>query len=165
MIQISFDRWSFDSDLQIVQADVTLSIGNDVLIDEPLCIDVGLPALLLSVLQDTDPNRFADAEEWQRMPFFVCGCGDPECRAYSFAVKHREGEQVELIHVEERSNGAYRELESFVLPEETYRDQVRQLGKQFLEFIEGLDYRPYFSKTVEVVRKLATRLDERGTVG
>jgi hypothetical protein len=159
MVQISYDHWSFDSDLQIIQADVILSVGNDILIDEPLCIDVGLPALLLSVMQDTEPDRFAQADEWERMPFFVCGCGDPECRAYSFTVKHLQDGQVELTHVEERQNGPHRELEGFVIAAKEYKDQVKPLGEKFLSFIDGLDYRPYMSETVPVVRELLARMN------
>jgi hypothetical protein len=88
MLLLSLKKWSFDADLQIIHADVKLIIEGQILIDEPLCIDVGLPALLLSACEATEPNRWASHLEWQRMPFFVCGCGDAECRGFSFVVKH-----------------------------------------------------------------------------
>jgi len=61
---------------QIILADVKLEIENNVWIDEPLCIDVGLPALLLSAIEATAPNRWAPAAEWQKMRFclWLRGC-------------------------------------------------------------------------------------------
>ncbi|UJF32319.1 hypothetical protein [Paenibacillus hexagrammi] len=161
MFELITDHWSFDKDLQIIHADVKLSIQQDSVVEEPLCVDVGLPALLFSALHDTDPNRFAPADQWQRMPFFVCGCGDPECRGFSFVVRHKSADQLELTNVEERPDGTYRELDSYLLDAHEYLRQVLQVGEAFLEFIQGLDYRPYFSDTVAVVSDLVGQLQQQ----
>jgi hypothetical protein len=160
MFQLLLDNWSFDKDLQLIHADVKLSVADATWIDEPLCVDVGLPALLTSGLQDIVPYRWAPAEEWERMPFFICGCGDPECRGFSFAVHHLDQDKLELKWVEERKNGPSSELESYVLDSKAYRAQLLTLGRQFLQFIRDLDYRPYFADTVSVVKSLILRLEE-----
>jgi hypothetical protein len=160
MFQLQLDHWSFDKDLQLIHADVALRVAETILIEEPLCIDVGLPALLASGLQDIEPNRWAAADEWQHMPFFVCGCGDPECRGFSFEVHHLDPERLELTWVEERQNSPYRKMESYVLDTQAYRIQLLEPGKQFLQFVRDLDYRPYFADTVPVVRALMLRLEE-----
>jgi hypothetical protein len=158
MFHLSCENWSFDPGLQIIHADVLLKIGDDVLIDEPVCVDVGLPALLLSALQNTEPNRWAPPEEWHRMPFFCCGCGDPECRAFSFRVKH-EGDTVRFIELEERQNSRPREMSAFDIPAGEYRTSILNIGKQFLSFIEGLEYKPYFKGTVLEIKRLTERLE------
>jgi len=160
MFEVKVTGWSHERDLQIIQADVRMAVDEDIIIEEPLCVDVGLPAFLGSVLKDTEPNRFAPADQWERMPFFVCGCGDPECRGFSFAVRHLDGELVELRHVEERGDGTYRVLDSYILPKAEYSRQALQLGQSFLLFIEGLDYRPYYSDTVKVVTELVEQLQQ-----
>lgn len=161
MLDVTVKGWSHDKDLQIIQADVFMAVDDSIIIDEPLCVDVGLPAFLYSVLQDTTPNRFAPAEEWQRMPFFVCGCGDPECRGFSFVVRHLSDEQVELASVEERTNGTYRELETHIVSNMTYSKQVLAIGETYLQFIKDLDYRPYFGDTVKVVEDLVHQIHQQ----
>jgi hypothetical protein len=158
-LKIAFEKWSFDADLQIIIADVYFSIHGDVLVDEPLCIDVGLPALLLSGIQDVSPNRWALPEEWQKMPFFVCGCGDPECRGYSFLIRHISQKEISITEVEERSGDSYRFGEQYVISRAEYRKQVSEIGRQYIHFIEGLDYRPYYANTVSVVRELLAKLE------
>ncbi|MGO4496534.1 hypothetical protein AB4114_11610 [Paenibacillus sp. 2RAB27] len=158
MFELVIKGWSLDKDLQIIQADVHMSVDDSLIIEEPLCIDVGLPALLYSALHDTAPNRFAPADQWERMPFFVCGCGDPECRGFSFVVRHLPEEQLELSSVEERTNGTYRELETHVIPIREYREQVVNIGETYLRFVADLDYRPYFQNTVKVVEELVEQL-------
>ncbi|MNI09805.1 hypothetical protein D3C73_628910 [compost metagenome] len=154
---------SWDKDLQIIQAEVKLSIDHTILVEEPLCIDVGLPALLLSALEDVKPNRWAQAHEWERMPFFVCGCGDPECRAFSFVVHHGKETELELIEVEEKQNSEYRVLDTHLVNKQQYRIQVMKLGWQYIQFIEGLDYKPYMANTVEVVKELLEKLEQEGS--
>ena len=158
MFELAIKGWSLDKDLQIIQADVHLSVEDSLIIEEPLCIDVGLPALLYSALYNTAPNRFAPADQWERMPFFVCGCGDPECRGFSFVVRHLAEEEVELCSVEERTNGTYRELETHVIPTREYRKQIVDIGETYLRFIADLDYRPYFQDTVKVVEELVGQI-------
>ncbi|SDO80364.1 hypothetical protein SAMN04487897_1234 [Paenibacillus sp. yr247] len=160
MFNVSVKGWSLDKDLQIIQADVLMTAFDSILIEEPLCIDVGLPAFLYSALHDTTPNRFAPADQWERMPFFVCGCGDPECRGFSFVVRHLAEEQLELIAVEERTNGTHRELEAHIIPRMAYCQQVLAIGEAYLQFIKGLDYRPYFGATVKVVEDLVHQLHQ-----
>ncbi|MFC5447653.1 hypothetical protein [Paenibacillus aestuarii] len=161
MFEVKVTGWSHDRDLQIIQADVRMAVDEDIIIEEPLCVDVGLPAFLGSVFKDTEPNRFAPADQWERMPFFVCGCGDPECRGFSFVVRHLDGKQVELRHVEERGDGTYRELDSYLIAKDEYSKQALQLGQSFLHFINGLDYRPYFADTVKVVTELVEQLQQQ----
>jgi hypothetical protein len=159
MFQLLLDNWSFDKDLQLIHADVKLSVADTIWIDEPLCIDVGLPALLASGLQDIVPNRWAPAHEWVRMPFFVCGCGDPECRGFSFVVHHLHPDKLELNWVEERQDGPSSDLESYVFDSKVYRAQLLTIGRQFVAFIRDLDYRPYLADTVSIVRGLILRLE------
>lgn len=158
MFELRVDGMSFDRGLQIVQADIRLTIDGDTVIEEPMCVDVGLPALLLGALEDTTPYRWAPVDQWRRMPFFVCGCGDPECRGYSFRVKHLDGERAEWTLVEEAEDGSQREQESYVVSLDECRGQLIELGERFLRFVEPLDYRPYFADTVPVVRELVERL-------
>jgi hypothetical protein len=161
MFEVSVKGWSLDKDLQIVQADVLMAVDESILIEEPLCVDVGLPAFLYSALQDTSPNRFAPADQWERMPFFVCGCGDPECRGFSFVVRHLADKQLELIAVEERTNGTYRELEAHIIPRMSYITKVLAIGETYLQFIKDLDYRPYYGDTVKVVEDLVHQLHQQ----
>ncbi|MCS7463533.1 hypothetical protein N0M98_25835 [Paenibacillus doosanensis] len=157
MFLLTCQGWSWDRDLQIIHADVRLEIDGDKLIDEPLCVDVGLPAMLLSLSENVEPNRWAAADQWQLMPFFCCGCGDPECRGYSFRVRHLGESCLELTELEEREQGEARELGAYKVPLAEYRPQVEAVARQYLQFIEGLDYRPYFADTVKVVRELLER--------
>jgi len=144
--------------LQIILADVKLGIENDIWIDEPLCIDVGLPALLLSAIEATAPNRWAPATEWRKMPFFVCGCGDAECRGFSFVVEHMDGSWLKISEVDERMDDDYRIAgEALVLVEE-YRKQVESIGYEYLQFVRHLDYKPYLPNTVEIVEDLLKQL-------
>ncbi|GAA3409278.1 hypothetical protein ACFFNY_09305 [Paenibacillus hodogayensis] len=154
MFDMQVSRLSFDPDLQIVQADVKLEIDGQSVIEEPLCVDVGLPALLLGGLEDMSPYRWAEAGQWQRMPFFVCGCGDPECRGFSFRVTHVDAEWAEWTLVEEAEDRSNREYETYVVSLDECRRQLIELGERFLQFVEPLDYRPYFADTVPVVRQL-----------
>ncbi|MDF2714503.1 MAG: hypothetical protein K0R28_1428 [Paenibacillus sp.] len=165
MFDLRVDRLSFDKGLQIVQADVKLVIDGETVIEEPMCVDVGLPALLLSGLEGVAPYRWAQAEEWRRMPFFVCGCGDPECRAYSFRVHHASGTEAEWTLVEEAEDGVHREHESYTVSLDVCREQLIELGERFLAFVEPLDYRPYFADTVPVVRELLERLKRAESYG
>ncbi|MDF2719944.1 MAG: hypothetical protein K0R28_6869, partial [Paenibacillus sp.] len=109
-------------------------------------------------LTDVTPYRWAEAREWGRMPFFVCGCGDPECRAYSFRVRHVNAEEAEWTLVEEAEDRSFREHESYVISLAECRQQLIGLGERFLAFVEPLDYRPYFADTVPVVQELVERL-------
>lgn len=154
MFSLSCSNWSWDKDLQIIHADVRLEIDGDVLVDEPLCVDVGLPALLFSVGHDTVPNRWAPADKWWSIPFFCCGCGDPECRAYSFRVKHIGDDCIELTELEEREGGEPKELGTYSIPLHAYKAQVEQMARTYVGFVEKLDYRPYFADTVKVVKEL-----------
>ncbi|TBL74006.1 hypothetical protein [Paenibacillus thalictri] len=157
MFKLTCDKWSHDHGLQIIHADVRLTIDGDEVIDEPLCVDVGLPALLQSVLRDAEPNRWAAPEQWERMPFFCCGCGDPECRAFSFRVEHR-GETVHVAEIDERQNGESRVLAEYDVPKDEYKAEILKAGRQFLSFVEDLDYHPYLADTVRLVRGLVDEL-------
>lgn len=160
MFNLQVSRLSFHPELQIVQADVLLAIDGDTVIEEPMCVDVGLPALLLSGLEDVSPFRFAPTGEWWRMPFFVCGCGDPECRGYSFRVHHVNGNEAEWTLVEEAADGTYREHESYTVQLDVWRKQLIELGERFLSFVDAYDYRPLLADTVPIVQQLVKRLGE-----
>ncbi len=157
MFLLQVANWTFQEELQIVQADVKLEISNQVVVEEPLCVDVGLPALLLSGLEDTEAFRFSPPEEWGKMPFFVCGCGDPECRGFSFEVKHH-GDEVIWLEVEESETGSRRIVEEFSMNNRTVQQQLLALGETFLEFVKDKPYKPYFSDTVSVVQSLVEKL-------
>jgi hypothetical protein len=158
MLLLSMENWSFDADLQIIHADVKLVIEDYICIDEPLCIDVGLPALLLSAIEATEPNRWASSTEWQKMPFFVCGCGDAECRGFSFVVEHVDESWLKISEVEERFDDDYRIAGEYLVLVEEYRKQVEMIGRQFLQFVRDLDYKPYLPNTVEIVEALLSQL-------
>jgi len=157
VFEIRYEGLSLNAELQIVQADVTVVAEGESIVEEPLCIDVGLPSLLRSGLEDVAPDRFADAAvEWARMPFFVCGCGDPECRAVSIAVR-REGDDVVWTELEQSSSGE-RKVGEYRIPSESYRRALLRLGEQFLAFVEPLDYRPLQPETVPLVREWTAKL-------
>jgi hypothetical protein len=151
MLLLSLNKWSFD-------ADVKLAIEGQILIDEPLCIDVGLPALLLSACESTEPNRWASHLEWQRMPFFVCGCGDAECRGFSFVVKHVDETWLQISEVDERIDDHYRIAGDYMVMVKEYRQQVEMIGRHFIQFVHDLDYKPFLSDTVEIVENLLAKL-------
>ncbi|WP_281889434.1 hypothetical protein [Paenibacillus sp. YYML68] len=159
-LELTYRNWSFDADLQIVHADALLVIDGEVVVDEPLCVDVGLPALLLSTLEEVAPNRWAGIEAWERVPFFCCGCGDPECRAFSFIVKPISQAKLELVEVEERQDQEPRPVAVYEVDKQAYTAQVRVIGATFLQFVEGLDYRPLYADTVKTVQRLLERMDE-----
>ncbi|OMF04410.1 hypothetical protein BK127_34000 [Paenibacillus sp. FSL H7-0331] len=159
LFTLSCTNWSWDADLQIIHADVLLKIDGDVLIDEPLCVDVGLPALLYSVTHDAEPNRWGKVDEWERMPFFCCGCGDPECRAFSFRIRHSDQGSLELTELEEREHGEPREHSSYTIALQAYRTEVVFMARQFLSHIQGLDYRPYYADTAQVVERLLKQIE------
>lgn len=155
---IRYDGLSHNEELQIVQADVFVAAEGETLVEEPLCIDVGLPALLASGFEDVRPNRFADAaSEWRLMPFFVCGCGDPDCRAMPFGVRH-EGDVVVWTELDQSPSGSERVLGEYRIPAEAYRRALLRLGEQFLAFASTLDYRPLQPETLALVRKWTERL-------
>jgi hypothetical protein len=156
--ELTCSGWSLEKDLQIVHADVRLVVEGEALIEEPLCVDVGLPALLLSALEPVEPDRFADPREWRMMPFFCCGCGDPECRAFSFRVRHTSEGDVELTELEERQGREPRELAVYTIDGEEYRRRVLSIGQAFLQFIETLDYHPHHHETLAQVKRLVKQL-------
>ena len=161
MLELRIDGYRHDPDLQIIQADVKFTVHGDVLVDEPLCIDVGLPSLLNSVINDVNPNRWAPVEQWMMMPFFVCGCGDPECGAMSFVVYHNGDETLQLQEIEERQGTLHRVLVQYDnIPLAQYRIQEMIVAQQFLDFIEGKNYRPLFADTVPIVRQLLLQLHQ-----
>lgn len=160
MFQLQYEKWRFDPQLQIVQADVKVTIEGETLLDESLCIDVGMPAMLHSRTNETTPSRWAAPEEWQRAPFWVCGCGDPSCRQlFSLAVRHPRGDEgevpmVELAEVEEREGEKPRETALYRVPAAHYAAEVTKVGEAFARFVAGKDYRPLLANTEAIVRGL-----------
>lgn len=153
MLEWNYRNYSFDADLQIVHADVLVAWDGEVWVEEPLCIDVGLPALTASLMENTEPNRFADpVRDWRAMPFLVCGCGDPECRGLSFAVRHLPGGRIRLSLLEERPGREPRELAEAELPLTELSEAVTRAAEDYLRFVEPLDYRPLLSCAPELVR-------------
>ncbi|MDP5272534.1 hypothetical protein [Chengkuizengella axinellae] len=157
-MKLTYNHLSLNKELQIVQADVYMEIDGDIIIDEPLCIDVGLPALILSTLEDTLPNRFASANEWEKTPFFVCGCGDPDCRGFSFVVQHINSKMIHYIEVEESEGEEHKEMDEYFIDLRQYQNIVYRIGTQFLDFIRDLDYSPYFKDTMPVIQELMMKL-------
>ncbi|KIL42537.1 hypothetical protein SD70_00425 [Gordoniibacillus kamchatkensis] len=158
MLEWTYRNYSFDADLQIVHADVRIAWNGDVWAEEPLCIDVGLPALAASLTDNTEPNRFADpVRDWRAMPFLVCGCGDPECRGLSFAVRHLPGGRVRISQLEERPGREPRLLAEAELPLAELREAVERIAEDYLRFVEPLDYRPLLSAAPELVRDALRR--------
>lgn len=153
-MKLQMTGYRFDRDLQIIQADVRLELDGRIVIDEPLCVDVGMPALAASLHDDAVPDRLAPPEQWRTKPFFICGCGDPECRAYSFRVRHDPARETVLLQeVEERGEGVFRVLEEWELPAAEYREQVLRTAVELLRFADGLDgYRPLYPETMAAIR-------------
>lgn len=158
MFELRFEKLSFLSDLQIVQAEVTVKLDGETLIEEPLCVDVGLPALLASAAgEGAAPDPGADpAAEWRRMPFFVCGCGDPDCRSFAFNVSYEEGTVI-WTQVE-RGAAGLRKLDEYRIPFEEYKRAVVAAGVQFLEFMDGRVYTPLQPSTLQIVRQYVQTL-------
>lgn len=156
MLQLELKGLRWDADLQIIQGDVYLAIDKEVIVDEPLCLDVGMPALLLSTTKDVTPDRWSPPEEWASKPFFVCGCGDPECRAYSFQVRHDPpGELVRLAEIEERPDGSFRELGTWTVDASEYRNTVRAAAQLLLDFAGSCDgYSPLLPDTLPLLRRM-----------
>jgi hypothetical protein len=148
-----------EKELHIVQAEVIVEADGETVIDESMCVDVGLPALMLSCFQPTHPNRWASIDEWQSIPFFVCGCGDPECRGISFRTRLlNEGKEIEWVLVEQAEDRSYREQETYVFNLRSYKQQVLLVSDQFLTVIDKEDYRPLMKDTEEVVRRMADNI-------
>ncbi|WP_134701765.1 hypothetical protein [Ammoniphilus sp. YIM 78166] len=152
MFKLIVENMSFDQGLQIIQADVQVMINNKQVIHEALCVDMGLPSLVRSIERDVSPNRWST--QWEDMPFFICGCGDPECKAYSFVVRHLPTGEIQWTEVEEREHEDYRIYDSWVIQPDQYREEIKKLVKQFLRFVEPLDYQPYFKESLDVIKKL-----------
>lgn len=153
-MRLEIKNMYFDEGLQIIQADVTLEMNGHLIVDETCCIDVGLPSLVRSVLRDTEPNRWAPEGQWEHVPFFVCSCGDPDCKAFSFLVRHDSHGQLEVTEVEEREHQSYRLYETWKGSREQYARLVVPVARQFIEFVEALNYQPHFFRTVEVIQEL-----------
>lgn len=158
IFELTYDNLALDQDLQIVQADVLLKIDDEIVIDEALCIDVGLTALVQSCLKEFRPNRWAEEKEWDKIPFFVCGCGDADCRAYSFIVEHISPDEIKLYEIEERMNQDDRVYQSWTINKQEYVESVLDVSKQFLRFIGPLDYRPLFQKRLFILKELVDQV-------
>jgi hypothetical protein len=160
MLEWTYGNYSFDADLQLIHADVKIAWNGNVWVEEPLCVDVGLPALLASLDRDVRPDRFADpSKDWLLMPFLVCGCGDPECRAFSFEVEHISSGEVKLSLLEERPGRPPRELEQAVVPLADYRAAVLRTASDYLKFVETLPYEPLLRDAEKLVREMAGKLN------
>jgi hypothetical protein len=158
-LKLEYKSLKLEQELQIVQAEVIVEADEETVVDESMCVDVGLPALLLSCFEPTFPNRWAPVDEWQSIPFFVCGCGDPECRGISFRTRLLNDErEIEWVLVEQAEDQSYREQETFVFELHSYKEQVLRAADQFLEVINKADYQPLMKATEEIVRQLADRI-------
>lgn len=164
MLTIEMKGLRWEKELQIIQADVRVAAEGRTWVEESLCIDVGMPAWAASLNGDVEPDRLSPPENWRSKPFLVCGCGDPECRAHSFAVRHHhEAGTVWVGLVEERGGGAYRVLEELELSRSEYGQAVGRVAEAFLRFAEGLEgYRPLYPDTLAVVRRELTRWHGEG---
>lgn len=165
-MKLTMSGFRWDRELQIIQADTVLELEGEAVIDEALCVDVGMPALVCSVSEDVKPDRWSPPEEWRKKPFWVCGCGDPECRAYSFMVQHKHkggtGE-VLLTEIDEREDGTYRVQGEILVPAEEYRAAVLAAAESFLVFAGELKgYSPLFDGTLEEVRRQIRRARGEG---
>ncbi|WP_442603302.1 hypothetical protein [Paenibacillus sp. KN14-4R] len=162
MFELRIKHWSWNQELQIIVADVTLKMDHEMIVDEPLCVDVGMPALVRSVQQDSELNRFATPGEWWLMPFFVCGCGDPACRGFSFIIKHLEEDQIRITHVEEKTDGNFREYESCEVSLDVYRQCVLEAAHAFNAYVSSLGdaYQPLLANTAAIVRELIEQAED-----
>ncbi|WP_127586654.1 hypothetical protein [Paenibacillus koleovorans] len=159
MFRLQFSGMKLDKDLQIIQADVLVEIEGETVVEEAMCVDVGLPALLISCFESTEPNRWAPIDEWRSIPFFVCGCGDPECRAIGFRTRLLpEENEIEWVMVEQAEERAYREQESYRIAIPEYKAQVLNAADSFLTLVEKENYRPLMKETAAVVQGLVERL-------
>jgi hypothetical protein len=138
---------TFDAGLHLIHADVLL-MGDNEIINEPMCIDVGLPALLHSGISDTLSNRWCDPYHWKEMPFFICGCGDPTCRTFSFSVKH----------LDETRQKPFRVILSSIVKKNVYQDFILQIGYSFLGVIQNKPYHPHVIHTIDLVKKAIVQI-------
>jgi hypothetical protein len=74
------------------------------------------------------------------------------------AVRHVNDTVIELIEVEERQGFSNKVLDSHEVDKEQFRLQIRELGQRYVQFVEGLDYKPYLPHTVEIVKELLQKL-------
>jgi hypothetical protein len=159
VFKIQLDDLQFDGGLQIIQADLLLEIQQEQVVNESICLDVGMPSLLRSVFHELKPNRWA-VDHWETLPFFICGCGDPDCKAFSFMVQHLSGGEVKLTEIEENEDGSYRSYGVWRVDLQDYAREIVRVAEQFLEFVEHLDYRPQFPQTVEVIKTYVKKIKQ-----
>ena len=70
-------------------------------------------------------------------------------------------DHLQLQEIEERHGTLYRVLAQYDhVPLVQYRIQVMAVAQQFLDFIEGKDYRPLLPDTVPIVRQLLLQLHQ-----
>jgi hypothetical protein len=160
MFEICLEDLFFDADLQIIQAEIQLTINQQEVFHEILCLDVGLPSMVRSVFHELQPNRWAKIADWHELPFFVCGCGDPECKAYSFAVHHLSTAQIELTELEEQEQGEARILQKWRIPLKEYAREIVKIAEQFLDYTKPLDYHPLFPQTVTVIQTYVSKIKQ-----
>lgn len=152
MFKLTVTNLDFDPGLQIIQGDVSLVIDRDQVIDETQCVDIGLPSLLRSIVADVHPNRWS--EKWEDMPFFVCGCGDPECKAYSFIIQHLHEDKIAITEIEESEKSEHRIYQKWVISKREYGEEIIRFAEQFLSFVEPFDYKPFFPQSVERIKEM-----------
>jgi hypothetical protein len=103
---------------------------------------VGLPALIRSIWDDMELDRWSGPEEWEKKPFFICGCGDEDCRAYSIRSRLiQEAGRERIIRwtlLEERQGRTPREQETWEIPWPLSAEAVIRTAEETLHYARTL---------------------------
>jgi hypothetical protein len=167
MFRLQVTGWSFQADLQLVQADVALDIDDTIVLDEPFCLQVGIGSLLLSAFEPVYPRQFDETGDWRVQPFFVCGCGDSSCRAAVFAVRHLPDGQVEWQELMQSEFGTEWRGDTYVFGLDEYVEALRAYGEAYLAFLRphAAELGEEIAGSVRVVEGLIGRLTGFPSVG
>jgi hypothetical protein len=167
MFELKATGWSYQEDLQLVQADIEVNIEDTIVLDEPFCVQVGMASLLLSAFQDVHPRQFSETYDWREQPFFICGCGDPSCRAALFEVKHHDDGTVEWCELMQSETGGERRGDSYRFGLAEYRTMLVNYAEQYVAFlrVEGRVLGEELKESLSHVEPLLQRLTDQTSIG
>ena len=135
MFELKATGWSFQADLQLVQADIEVNMEDTIVLDEPFCVQVGMGALLLSAFENVHPRQFDESFDWRVQPFFVCGCGDSSCRCALFEVTHHSDQTVEWCELMQSESGREHRGDTYRFGLEEYRFALLEYSQTYVQFL------------------------------